>query len=104
MGDDKMNQTYFSGDYYLTISNEPPMTNNGKILCKFDLINNRFSLYGAPVNQFGSIEEVITILKAWREIANKPEFRCIYELNWKKRKMEDEFISILEKEEFYGKN
>lgn len=91
-----MTETYYSGDFYMTISNEPPMTNDGNTYCKFDLTKHKDSKWGCPVNQFGSMEEILSVLKGWREISNKPEFDCIMEINAPQRKMENDFISILE--------
>ena len=93
-----MTKTYISGDWYLTISNEMPITNDGNTYCKFDLIKYKDSFYGCPVNQFGTIEEVLETLKGWKEIDKKPEYTCLKEINADKYKMEDEFINILESE------
>ena len=93
-----MNKTYFSGGFYLTISNDPPLINDGKTHVAFDLTKYKDSFWGAPVNQVGSIEEVIETLKSWQEIDKRPEFESVYEPNRKTREMEAQFISILEKE------
>lgn len=91
-----MTQTYYSGDWYMTISNEPPMTDDGKIYCEFDLTKDKNSFWGCPVNQIGTIGEVLSVLKGWRKIDDKPEFENVKTLNAEIIKMEDEFISILE--------
>jgi len=91
-----LTKTYYSGDYYLTVSNEIPMTRSGKIYCKFDLIKNKNSFYGAPVNQFGSVEEILDTLKCWKQIDAKPEYACLKEINSSKHRMEDDFIDILQ--------
>ena len=91
-----MNKTYTSGDWYMTISNEKPMTDDGKTYCKFDLIKYKDSFWGCPVNQFGSIEGIVDVLKSWKEIDNRPEYENIYKLNEPTRKMEDDFINTLQ--------
>ena len=90
-----MTETHYSGDWYLTISNEMPMTNRRKTLCKFDLTKYKDSFYGAPVNQFGSVEEVLDTLRGWQKISAKPEYDIIREINKEKITMENEFMGIL---------
>lgn len=91
-------KNFISGRWFMVISNEEPMTSNGETYCKYDLTSNRNSFYGCPVNQFGTIEEVLSTLKAQRENSNKPEYECLREINKDKYTMYDEFISILENE------
>ena len=93
-----MTQTYYSGDWYMTISNEMPMTDDGKTYCEFDLTKDKNSFWGCPVNQIGTIEEVLSVLQGWRKIDDKPEFANVKTLNTEIIKMEDEFISILQKQ------
>ena len=90
-----MTKTYYSGKYYMTISNEPPMTDDGKTYCEFDFITEKNSIWGCPVDQFGTIEEVLRVLRGWRKIDDKPEFAEVKKLNVETIKMEDEFIKIL---------
>lgn len=92
-----LTETYHSGNWYMTISNEMPMTDDGKTYCEFDLIKDQNSIWGCPVNQFGTIEEVLDVLKGWRKIDDKPEFQNVKTLNSEIIKMEDEFINILER-------
>lgn len=92
-----MTNTYYSGDWYMTISNEKSMTDDGKTYCKFDLIKNKNSFWGCPVNQIGTVEEIIELLKRWKEIDSRPEYERVREINANMIKMEDEFINILEK-------
>lgn len=87
-----------SGKWYMVISNETPMTNDGKVYCGFDLIKNKNSLYGFPVNQFGTIEDILQELQRRRKSSKNPEFDCLKEINKDKYKMYEEFISILENE------
>ncbi len=93
-----MTKTYYSGDYYMIISNEMPMTDDGNTYCKFDLIKDMNHFMGCPVNQFGKIEKVLNVIKGWKEIDEKPEYTCLREINASKIKMQDEFINILENE------
>ena len=93
-----MNKTFTSGNWYLTISNEKPMTDDGNTYCKFDLIKYKNSFWGCPVNQFGTIEEILNVLKGWKKISEKPEYECIKAINEEKIKMQNEFINILESE------
>lgn len=79
---------FYSGDWCMVISNEPPMTNNGKIYCKFDLIKNKNNFWCCPVNQFGTIEEVLKELKRWK---NEVDSDNKYMLD-----IENHFIQILE--------
>ena len=90
-----MTKTYYSGDWYMTISNEPPMTNDGKIYCQFDQIKYKHSFWGCPVNQFGTVGEVLSVLQSWKKIDDKPEFANIKKLNVDVIKMENNFINIL---------
>lgn len=87
-----------SGDWYMIISNELPMTNNGNIYCKFDMIKNKNDFWGCPVNQIGTIDEVLETLKSWKKIDQQSRFNNIDTIIKDIIKMEEEFISILENE------
>lgn len=91
-------KTFNSGKWYMVISNEKPMTNDGKTCCKFDLISNKNSFWGCPVNQFGTMEEILETLKGWLEIDQEERFSNLKEINKDMINMEKEFISILENE------
>ena len=91
-----MTQTYYSGDWYMTISNEPPITDDGKMYCSFDVTKYKSSFWDCPVDQCGTIEKVLSVLQGWRAIDDKPEFANIKALNANNIKMEDKFISILQ--------
>jgi hypothetical protein len=91
-----MTETYYSGNYYMTISNELPVTDDGNTYCMFDLIKDKNSFMGCPVNQFGTIKEIIEVLKGWKEIDQRPEYENLKTINSDIIKMEDEFINILE--------
>lgn len=93
-----MTKNYYSGGYYMTISNEPSMTNSGNTYCMFDLVKDRNNFWGCPVNQFGTIEEVLNTLKIWKGISDKQENEYLRELGADRIKMEIEFINILENE------
>lgn len=81
-------KVFNSGKWYMVISNETPMTNDGKVYCGFDLIENKNSLYGFPVNQFGTIEEVKEELSRWLiEVDSDNDYM---------REIEEYFINILE--------
>ena len=91
-----MKNTYYSGNYYMTISDELPLSSDSKIHCKFDLIKYKDNYWGCPIDQFGTIEKVLRVLKGWKEISESPEFENIREINVEQIKMENDFINILE--------
>lgn len=84
---------FHSGNWYMVISNEPPMTSSGNIYCKFDLIKYKNNFWGCPVNQIGTMEEILDVLKSWEKIDEESEYN-----NADIIEMEKNFISILENE------
>lgn len=93
-----MNKTFYSGEWYMTISDEPPMSGDGKTYYKFDLIRNMNSFYGCPVQQFGNMEEILNRLIRYKEIHERPEYDCIREVYKDKADALDYFIQTLHKE------
>lgn len=93
-----MTKTFYSGDWYMVISNEPPVTNSRKTYCMFDLTKYKGSLYGCPINQFGSMEDVLDCLIRYREISNRPEYDCIRDVYKDRNNARDYFISVLREE------
>jgi Cu2+-containing amine oxidase len=63
-----MIKTFYIGGYYLTIGNEEPVTKGPDYFCYWDTIENKGCFWGAPVNQCGTIDEVISNLKLNIEI------------------------------------
>lgn len=91
-----MTKTYYSGAWYLTITDETET--KGKVYCYYDFIVDKNSLLGCPVNQFGSIEEVLNVLKRKKAIDEEPQYKCLRKYNINTFKMYDDFIKILNKE------
>ena len=90
-----MEKTYYSGQWYLTVSDESPMCENGEIYCKLDLTKYKDSFWGCPIDQQGSVEKLLKVLKGWVEIDKRTEFEILKEINKDRIKMKDEFINIL---------
>lgn len=88
----KFTKEFYYGDWYMIISNESVFTDAEGIFCKFDMIKHKNDVWGCPVNQIGTIEEVLNTLKSWRQIDKISNFNNIDIIN-----MEEKFISILEK-------
>ncbi|WP_107571918.1 hypothetical protein [Clostridioides difficile] len=63
----KFTKEFYSGDWYMNISNESVFTDSEGIFCKFDLIKHKNDFWGSPVNQMGTIKEVLETLKSWKK-------------------------------------
>ncbi len=90
-----MENTYYSGKWYLTVSDESPMCENGEIYCMLDLITEKNSYWGCPIDQQGSVEKLLRVLKGWVEIDKRPEFQILKEVNKDRIKMQADFINVL---------
>lgn len=91
-----MTKTYYSGAWYLTITNEAET--KGEVYCYFDFIKDKNSWLGCPVDQFGSIEKVLNVLKGYKTIDEESQYECLRKFNSDKFKMYDDFIKILNEE------
>nr|WP_312985341.1 hypothetical protein [Clostridioides sp.] len=83
---------FFSGEWFMVISNELYIDDDSTY-CKFDMIKHRNDYWGCPINQIGTIKEVLDTLKSWKKIDEESEYNNIDMI-----KMEEKFISILENE------
>lgn len=88
------------GKWYMVISNETNVTNrnNGETYCKFNLGNFQDKFWDCPINQVGSISEILEVLKGWLKIDKEERFSNLRGINKEIIDMEKYFISILENE------
>lgn len=88
------------GKWYMIISNETKVTNrnNGETYCKFNLGSFQDKFWDCPINQVGSISEILEVLKGWLKIDKEERFSNLREINKEIIDMEKYFISILENE------
>lgn len=91
-----MRKTYYSGAWYLTITDEGE--EKGKVFCYYDYKVDQHSLCGCPLKQIGSINEVLNVLKRHKKIDESPKYEALRSLNADKFKMYDDFIKILKVE------